>query len=469
MKVRTLVIAALVLIALGAYVVVVEVIGGKKRQAAEEWESKLFKINDWDEVKTIEIWNYQQHMVFEKVSTSEDEEEWWMRKPFNWLTDKSNFNSLLSTLQFAEIDKRIDGKGKDLDQFGLAKPPRIIVVKTGTRTLEVLVGELAPVGNSVYVKYPDSDYIFMVSGVLDRQLKHPPFYFRDKRVFRIETDAIRAIEFEKNGKLAYRIEKGKKGWKVVKPKELPADEDAVDRLLSKISALRIGSIPAEEFSSLEAYGLDRPAKVLRITTESGEQKTLRVSSRSGKNKRRVFAKRDEWTQLLEIDKDALSSFDLTPDRLRDRRVARLDMDEVKEVALVFPDREVKVWRSEDSHWHAEPVPEGKKVNEFWASNLGYHALKMKVDEFLSETPTDAELEKWGLKQPEVRVEIRAKDGKIIWFSLGKEAGENRRYGQLSSGVAVIFDDPDMSDFLEPDKTLWEEEKPSEEKDGKDND
>ncbi|HDH96373.1 MAG TPA: DUF4340 domain-containing protein, partial [Proteobacteria bacterium] len=161
MKVRTLVIAALVLIALGAYVVVVEVIGGKKRQAAEEWESKLFKINDWDEVKTIEIWNYQQHMVFEKVGTSEDEQEWWMRKPFNWLADKGNFNSLLSTLQFAEIDKRIDGKGKDLDQFGLAKPPRIIVVKTETRTLEVLVGELAPVGNSVYVKYPDSDYIFM--------------------------------------------------------------------------------------------------------------------------------------------------------------------------------------------------------------------------------------------------------------------------------------------------------------------
>ncbi|HDH97450.1 MAG TPA: DUF4340 domain-containing protein, partial [Proteobacteria bacterium] len=372
-------------------------------------------------------------------------------------------------LQFAEIDKRIDGKGKDLDQFGLAKPPRMIVVKTETRTLEVLVGELAPRGNSVDVKYPVSDYIFMVSGVLDRQLKHPPFYFRDKRVFRIETDAIRAIEFEKDGKLAYRIEKDEKGWKVVKPKELPADEDAVDRLLSKISALRIGSIPAEEFSSLEAYGLDRPAEVLRITTESGEQKTLRVSSQSGKNKRRVFAKRDEWTQLLEIDKDALSSFDLTPDRLRDRRVARLDMDEVKEVALVFPDREVKVWRSEDSHWHAEPVPEGKKVNEFWASNLGYHALKMKVDEFLSEAPTDAELEKWGLKQPEVRVEIRAKDGKIIWFSLGKEAGENRRYGQLSSGAAVIFDDPDMSDFLEPDKTLWEEEKPSEEKDGKDND
>jgi len=466
---RTLVIAVLVLLALGTYVFVVEILGGKERQSAEEWESKVFKVNDWSEVKTIEIWNYQQHVVFEKTSETEDDETWQMRKPFDWPVDKSNFNSLLSTLQFVEIDKRIDGKGKDLAQFGLARPPRIIVVKTGTKSLELLVGELAPVGSSVYVKYPDSDYIFMVSSILDRQLRHPPFYFRDKRVFRVKAGDIDAVELEAEGELLYRLERDEQGWTATKPAELPADSEVVNGLLSKIDALTIRAIPTEEVSSLEAYGLASPHRLLRITMASGEQKTLRISSQSGKAAERVFAKRDEWTQLLEIDKSALSEFDLALEELRDRRVTRMAMDDVKEIVLTISERELKVWRSEDGHWHVEPVPEGKQVNEFWASNLAFHALKMKVAEFVSESPSEAELEKWGLKSPAVRVEISSKDGIIAGFSLGDEAGENRRYGQLSNGAAVIFEDPDMSDFLEPDKMLWEDEKSSEEQDGKDND
>jgi len=456
MKLRTLIIAALILIALGTYIFVVEIIGGKESESTQQWGKKLFKLSDWNEVKSIEIWNYQQHVVFENLGKDKDGEEvWQIRKPVDWPADRYNFDSILSTLEFIEIDKKLSSKGKNLSEFGLDRPPRIIVVKTSTKSLELLVGELSPVGDSVYVKYPDSEDIFMVSAILDRQLKRPPFYFFDKSIFRAKKADIKTVEYELRGKPLYKIEKEESGWQLKYPGELAVDSEEMDKLLSKIEELKISAIAADATSSLEAYGLASPEKVLRISTMSGEARALLVSSQLTKEYDKFFAKRDSWPQLLEIDKDALDGFDLAISQLRDKKITHLDIKEVKEIAFVFPDRELKVWQTEDSHWHVEPIPKGKTFSEFWASNLGLHALKEKAAEFVSDSPTSEELERWGLTKPMARVEIRAKNGRIDGFKLGAQAGEDRRYAQLLSGPVIILEDPEMHDFLEPDKTLWE--------------
>lgn len=469
MKLRTLVIALLILVALGVYVFIVEIKGATEKLKTEQYEKKVFKINDWSEVKTIEIWNYQQHMVFEKLGKDgSGEENWQMRKPVDWPVDSSNFNSILSTFEFLEIEKKISGKDKKLSDFGLAKPPRIIVVKTNTKTLELLVGGLSPVGDSVYVKYPESDDILMVSAILDRQLKNPPMYFRDKRVFRVKANDIKGIEYKQRGKLLYKLEKINSDWHLKQPVELLADSVEVEKLLSKIEEMKIGYIPIEEISSLESYRLDSPEKTLTIYLNSGETQTLLVSSQLNKDGNRVFAKRDSWTQLLEIDKDVIAEFNLSTNQLRDKKVAHIEVKDLKEIVFKFADREIKLWATDDEHWHAEPIPDGKKLSEFWASNIGFHALKMRAKDFVTDSPTDKELKQWGLAKPTLKVEIIAKSGKIEGFELGNEAGKNRWYARLlSGGQVVILEDPNMDDFLQPEKSLWEEA--TEEKDGKDND
>jgi hypothetical protein len=238
---------------------------------------------------------------------------------------------LLNT--FSRLTPQITLEGAtDLAAFGLDQPRHQIALfpKEGD-PYRLAIGNDNFDGSGFYAQ-PAGKEVVLLPSVQKGSLLPSLLALRDKTLLQFDTAEVKALQVQlaEAEPEVVRLQRQDDTWQIVQPRELPADDLNVDRLLNTLSRLQAVEFPAETKDELAPYGLEQPSA--RLTVELEEGKTLKVALGSEKDGQVyvITSEHPAVATLLTSTADILRS-DL--EELRDHRIARFNPNQVGQVTL----------------------------------------------------------------------------------------------------------------------------------------
>jgi hypothetical protein len=283
--------------------------------------------------------------------------------------------------------------GRDLDDFGLEKPrSQLDLIGDGEETL--YFGKEAAGDGRVYARRGDSSDIFIISDELQTLAFRSAQDFRDRRLTNLTPDRI--VRFTiKRGSSEFTLERGGVGWEIVRPLHVKANDEAVEKLLGEMLGLQIDEFVADEANDLSAYGLAEPRAELVIDVDGDPRPVaLRIGAPVANGK--VLAQYTARDSVYHLPEKAWTALQVGPDALRDRRVARLNIDTVD--AIRFDDgRTETLYERAGDGWKSG----GKALSDEEISRRASMLANATVVEYLP--LTDENLRKTGLDKPAMKI------------------------------------------------------------------
>ncbi len=316
--------------------------------------------------------------------------------------DTAEVERLLQTASQLPFFDRIDGRelpnDKDWNEYGLKNPKRRIEFEGGKK-LTLFLGKDGASEDRLYVRTGDSRDVYLVSDQILRQAFRPAGDFRDRRLTDLTPDQIdRLIIRRPDGEIEFT--RDVRGWQIVKPLNVAADDRKVTGFLSGLLALRVTEYIADDTGDLSAYGLAEGQNEITFFAEGSDRpQTLRL----GTNKDgALFAQFTARDSVYRMPSEAAEFLKITPDGLRDRRLLPLNLDIVDRIRVTSDGPPFLLQRSAEG-WDIKTGNES-----FPASEAAVRALvdAVATAEIFSYTPaTVGKITAAGLDTPRRTVEF----------------------------------------------------------------
>lgn len=430
MRWQTTVVLAVVLALLGGFYYVYEVRLGPERERAEARKGRLWTAEPAD-VTEIEI-----RRPADTVRLRREGDRWQMLAPVTAGGDRGRVEDVLTTLVTAKVDREVAEAPASLAEFGLDRPAAevTLTLKEGRR-LAVQLGGKNPTGLWVYAKVPDRPAVFVLPDGVLRDATQPASEFRDKTILAFDRRAVRGLEIGLPDDTLV-LTWGDQGWRLTRPRALPADSDAINDLLDKLQSARVKEFVAEAPRSRDPYGLDRPLRLV-ISTGQDKDRTTRtlLLGRVDAAKQGVYAMREGEESVLLLPQEIWTLVPKNVAAARDKTVVAFERDKVTRLDIESPRGPVTLVREGDRWKITHPVSVPADLVEAGAL---LSALKnLRAQAFLSEDASG--IARW-LARPEVKVTI-TEQGAPAPRTLLLAPAPDRRGGQPTAYAAVAGQGP----------------------------
>jgi len=352
MRNRNLIILALIVVALGAYIYFHErhlPTTEERRQQADA----LFPDLERDEVAGLEIRNT--HGTF-RIAKRGD--EWHLVEPIAYPADESSVSSLLGSLESLKAERTLAEGEVDPKSYGLDAPS--ITVKASTAdgaTSSLEVGDEAALGSNRAVRRNGEPSVILVSGWFVRDLDKPLDGWRSRDVVKIAADDVASLTVLA-GSARIQLVRQAESWHLLEPLDDVADQDHVRNLIADLDALRVEEFlddppPASEL------GLEPPAYTVTILRSSGgDPIKLEFGSSRDRDGRTQIASRRNAEDPFWVDNRAAIRLAKAPVRWRATKVAAFDTWEAERLTITAAGGSATLERKEGM-WTA---PDGGEVD-----------------------------------------------------------------------------------------------------------
>jgi hypothetical protein len=334
-----------------------------------------------------------------------ESDAWKMVAPWQDDADAGVIDQLLDAVQnlrpedvIADLGKG-DKKRQMLKDFGLNKSKLRLKLDGKRMPPELEFGQDSAVQGRGYVRLADDDAVYVVSDDLKNIISKTPEDFRDHRMTPFLTTLINRAIFQVSGG-EIELAKEQDNWQLVRPIKARASNDAVVDILTKMNQTQIAKFVSEIKANPGSYGLDSPADVLTLYGGDGRKFEIEIGSGVPSNPQAVYAGLPERNTVVEVSKGFASLFSITPNDLRDRKIARLNSDLVDRITIENAGQPKIVLAREENRWHFLS-PANAPANASNITRLIEEIDDAEVTEFVSDTATD--LTKYGLDQPKLKI------------------------------------------------------------------
>lgn len=268
---------------LGAYIYFVE---SKRTPSAERTETrqKVFAVESAD-IQELDVRSEKG----ERTKVKKTAGKWQIVEPTAAEADESEVSSLTSSLASLEIQRVVEEKAADLDQYGL-KAPRLELVfakADGKDAQRLHVGRKTPTGGDLYAKLAGQDRVFLIPAYLDTTFNRGTFDLRDKHLLKFERSQVDALEIVSGAK-TLRFTKSGAEWKIASPVQARADYSQVEGVIGRVDDGRMSAIVASGEADLKVYGLDKPTVTVRLGT--GSSQATMAFGKAADNADQVYAR-----------------------------------------------------------------------------------------------------------------------------------------------------------------------------------
>ena len=394
MKLRTTFILFVIAIVLGAFILVLDHQFLTTREQTERTQ-RVF------EVERKEIKGFTIHNGNNLVKVKTEGDSWKLTKPWTDNADLRVVDQLLNTIQFLRPDNVIDNLGKGdikrdkMKEFGLHRS-RLSLKLDGKHTPgEIQFGGDTAIPGKCYLRIGDEDTVYVVSNDLRNIVSKKSEDFRDHRITPFLTTLItRAIIQMRGGEI--ELEKQQDNWQLVRPIKARANNDVVTNLLTKVNQTQIAKFVPRDKANAPMTGLDSPSSGLILFTGTDEKIEIQFGAIDPTDNQKIFAFLPERDAVIEINKAFTGLFDITPNELRDRKIARINQDLVDRVTIEKVDQPKITLAREENRWKFV-APNNSVANANSINRLLEAINSGEISEFVSDTATD--LGKYGLDQP----------------------------------------------------------------------
>lgn len=321
----------LVAVALASFVYFYEIEGEEGRRTAEEQAKRLFPDFAPEDVSAVELTASDGAAV----RAERRDDRWQLVAPLAFPADSATFDSMAAALAQIIGETAIeDPQGATV--YGLDADEREVRFVANEREHALRIGDKTPVGANTYVARAGESEVYTVPTFGVNAFTRSLTDLRDKRILDFDRGTVNRIEASwPDGRVV--LVRGDDGWELQEPVVGPADEDAVENLLSKLAFLRADGFDDDPPDDTE-LGLDRPAFAVRLTgsvpgDDGGEiDLALAIGSLPQAESRLV---RGAQNSLYRIGADRLDDFPTNVTAYRFKQLAEFSPQAADRIDILF--------------------------------------------------------------------------------------------------------------------------------------
>jgi uncharacterized protein DUF4340 len=341
----------------------------------------------------------------ETIRLKADGDDWKMIAPWKDDADVGVADQLLDALQGLHPDDIITDLGKGekkreaLKDFGLNKPRLRLRLEGKRMPGELQFGQDAAVRGQCYLRVEDDDAVYVVSNDLKNIVSKKAEDYRDHRMTPFLTTLINRAIFRVSGG-EIELSKEQDNWLLQRPIKARASNDAVVDLLTKMNQTQIAKFVSDEKGSAATFGIDSPLRAVTVFGEENNKVEIMVGNAVLSDPHLIYAQLPERNSIVEVGKEFAALFDITPNDLRDRKIARLNADLIDRVTIEKPGQSDLVLGRQENRWRFLK-PTQSLANARVVAALIQTLNEGEVTNFVSDTATD--LSKYGLDRPKLKI------------------------------------------------------------------
>lgn len=400
MKLRNPLIALGVLAGLSAYVYIVEIKGGERKQKEKEASEQVFSLKSGD-VTGFTLARRGERVRLQKVAG-----KWRIEEPLSADSDSEAVERLIGSLESLKISHDL-GKQSDLGQFNLKDPAVRLELQAISRTAPppLSLGGDAPTGGGTYARLGDSDKVLIVTGA--STLQGASLYsLRDKIFLKFDPARLSGCRIIR-GKEEVDLARSEGKWHLSAPVKGAADDSAVSDLLFALERLSVTEfldrVPTAE--TLGSRGLRPPATRVILTGEEWKgERDLAFGNSEGGN---LYALEPGDGFLVRVPDSIEAKLKSSATDLRKKDLlpfSRYDISRLR-IAGMAPST-LELERVDDKDWKRlspSPATIGDDPVDLLLRNLS----DLKADSFVDDPGKD--LARYGLAPAAIRIEFWKKD------------------------------------------------------------
>lgn len=283
---------------------------------------------------------------------------WELVKPLAARADAARIAQFLESLEVvpragAVTAEERQARGLGLADYGLDPARARVTVGDAAGREEVLIGDVSPLGSSVYVKRRGTEDVWAVGTNVWSALPLDLSELRDRIVLRADPRQVIRLELTRRDGGLVQLARAGSGWQIQQPVQCRADERKVLRLIEQLLAVEVTSFASDARPDPNAYGLGPDDAVLQLAVVlAGKDAPIRIlagrATEDGSG--RVYARRDDSDSVFTVPADTVARFSLGVGDLRDPIVFDVDASAVTRVRIEEGARAVALARGVDGEW-----------------------------------------------------------------------------------------------------------------------
>jgi len=356
---------------------------------------------------------------------------WKLLSPVKMDADKRTVDRFLRLVAGLEI-MRFPNDAPDapaLERCGLDDASRVVLtVKSSDRPERVYaVGKVDAKNKDLYLRRGDVGSVYTVNPEFRDIVTASYLVFRTRRVARIDRNAITALTVRGPDRTVTLERIDRRTWRMTAPVNAPADAINLQNLLEYLHDLEASEFIAEKVDDLSEYGLDKPAREVRMKLADGGAKTLLIGKSVGEGG--WAAKLAEGDLVFVVSNTMM---ELLRRELRSRAVWKFDRRDVSALRWQKGAERVVIRWTGRSWMVVEP--DKREINPIQRDNILADLVSLSVRKF--EDYTRRNLARYGLDKPRLTVTLTVKDAPKT-LSIGKARDRDAVY-VMTSDVEGVF-------------------------------
>ncbi|MDA1190381.1 MAG: DUF4340 domain-containing protein [Candidatus Poribacteria bacterium] len=422
------ILAGILAVLIGVYVVVTSGGGEKEDDDARPTLGEVYGVASADATR-IEL-DYADPELPD-MTLEKEGETWWLTEPVRAVADPAKVEDALRVLN-RNIRKRLSGaSGANGDDYGFDAPQITMAVTFPSGDKTFLFGNKG-VSYALYAKEAsDPNALLMEAWVLD-EMYRTPAEMRDRTVLRFEpSDARQLVVWGANAAIPVAIKRdGAEGkWRIVTPREAPADQEKVNAVLDALHGLT--AVVFLEDNATDPPSDEPTATVITLTMEDGSLRELRISDQPDENGRVVVKVKGSVYAVSPESLAALpSNAGSDIEKWRDLRVADFQRLEARRISVAIDGKlsyTLTRQADRDSALWDITAPIKTSANDTLIAEKLFDLDALTFTEILSDDGAAAA--QYGLDAP--RLAITIEDGR------GAEQTTTIRVGKSVNGGAAV--------------------------------
>ncbi len=427
------------------------------------------------------------------VSLTRQGDNWSLLEPIEWPANPHAVDRIINELQYLEHETSfsvadLEKNNQSLADYGLDQPRLTITFTSGTNPIEneqsepepvvLKIGDETKVGNRLYILSPDGSRVHVVNLSLAHSLALPIEDLRADTVFSIPVFEARSLNLQNAANLRVRVRREGNRWAFEAPIIARASKTAVELSINALNALRVRYFIPTNTADIDPSN----NATLRITLEGNNRReTLilgnevgttaineSVTATAGQTSTRpdmefnamLDGKSTQFTVSLPAALvDALRN---AQEVLRETKVLDFDPADVNAITLAAPNQldltlqqleaGAQTEQSGISAWQivrrdAQQGPQTQAADDEVVQQLLEKLSQLSAQKFISDAPSDADLENWGFNRPERRISLMLGNGattKTLQLQIGLGSDrDGKAYARMGNARFVYLVDANI--------------------------
>lgn len=356
------------------------------------------------------------------------DDRWLVASPFKWKANPFAVEQLVFQLRRLAWDSRfpvsdLQSSGQSLQSYALESPSITLSLGSGSSAIVLALGAPTEIGNRLYLMSPDRDFIYVVPrGLLD-SLQRDLESFLDRRIFSISAEETRAMQIQDRAasNIRVRLERTKDVWSFVSPIETAADTERVKALLTEWQGLEV-----EGFENSTEAAIALNGNAIRLTLEgTSERESIILKPVEQGEGAGVFylARQENFPAVFRVRADKVEGLRSVQEDLREKRVLARFSEGWSSLAITFGELGLTLQQLESGSWQVLYTDREGQLRSMPAAAEAVASMQelmktLEAERFVTDAPSEADLVRFGLTEPQRRLQLRRESRDAVEFRIG---------------------------------------------------